>query len=61
MTWNIFAPRAPLESTMQREAPAPREAITQVSDYLCTATADANGKRLREREVRGAIKLLDRL
>lgn len=53
--------RAPIVSEVLREAPTPREEINAVCDYLCTATVDAHGRRIKEREARSALKLLERL
>lgn len=40
---------------------APCAAIQQAADYLCIATVDASGKRIRENAARSAVRLLDSL
>lgn len=52
---------APFSSVRIAEAPAPRKEAATVADWLCTATHDAKGKRIREREAQTTIRLLDRL
>ena len=52
---------APVQSTVLREAHAPRAEINATMDYLCVATVDAEGRRLKERDVRAALKTLERL
>lgn len=48
-------------SEQLKEAPAPRAAIEETYDYLCLAVVDANGRRLKEKRVRRALRLLETL
>jgi len=57
----FFNSEAPIVGARIAEAPAPREAIDKVHDYMRTAIVDATGKRIKEREARATLKLLERL
>lgn len=49
------------EASTRAPATAPYEAIKESADYLCIATTDAEGKRLREKDARTAVRVLDSL
>ena len=44
-----------------QEAPAPREEIARVADYLEMQVVDSRGKRLKERDVRRTLRTLEAL
>jgi len=52
---------APIFGERIAECECPREAIDQTMDFLGTATVYADGKRIRERDARATLKLLERL
>lgn len=60
---NLFGTRAPLESTTLQEADRAgfEHARERVLDELETAVVDRSGKRLKERDVRTAMKTVMRL
>lgn len=49
------------EASTQAPQHAPCAAISEAADYLCTATVDAAGRRIRERDARTAVRVLDSL